>query len=116
MVSKCGERIANRSRAWLQHHEFFQKTGIDPDHLRFCRKRPEKAGICKELGIACFIDDRLDVLEAMVGVVPHRFLFGEHSSWNAVHSAYGITAVRNWVEVEPAVYRARAAHDLKACH
>ena len=42
----------------------------------FCLKRPEKAIHCRELGITHFIDDRTDVLAAMIGVVPLLYLFG----------------------------------------
>jgi hypothetical protein len=44
--------------------------------VRFCLQRPEKALHCRELGITHFIDDRTDVLEAMIGVVPNLYLFG----------------------------------------
>jgi hypothetical protein len=44
--------------------------------VRFCLKRPEKAVHCRELQITHFIDDRTDVLEAMLGVVPNLYLFG----------------------------------------
>jgi hypothetical protein len=76
LVSKCGKRVEARTRRWLAQRRFFETTGIDPEHLIFCRARPEKAPICEALGITCFVDDRWDVLAAMVGVVPHRILFG----------------------------------------
>ncbi|MDP3770860.1 MAG: hypothetical protein Q8R16_01000, partial [bacterium] len=40
----------------------YERTGIGRDHVRFCRERHEKAGICEELGITHFVDDRLEVL------------------------------------------------------
>jgi len=80
IVSKCGKRIQERTLQWFEHHRFFERTGIDRRHVRFCLKRPEKAIHCRALGITHFIDDRTDVLGAMVGVVPHRYLFGPQSS------------------------------------
>lgn len=80
LVSKCGPRIEQRSRAWLDRHAFWAETGVPRENLRFCRSRKDKAPICDELGIGFFVDDRLDVLLAMEGVVPHRFLFGASSS------------------------------------
>lgn len=85
LVSKCGENVARKSTAWLEHNGFWKQTPVLPDRVRFCRKRPEKAVICRELGITHFIDDRTDVLEAMVGVVPHRFLFT--NDWPATEAA-----------------------------
>ncbi len=76
LVSKCGERVQRRTRQWLDHHDFAARTGIPGDHLRFCLKRPEKAGHCADLGITHFVDDKLDVHQALRGVVPHRYLFG----------------------------------------
>ena len=76
LVSKCGERVQRLTRQWLEHHEFAARTGIPREHLRFCLKRPEKALHCAELGITHFVDDKLDVHQALRGVVAHRFLFG----------------------------------------
>ncbi|OHV58977.1 hypothetical protein BCD48_05695 [Pseudofrankia sp. BMG5.36] len=74
VVSKCGPKIAALTRAWLAHHEFFERTGIPPANLHFVRRRPEKAPVCARLGITHFVDDRLDVLVHMT-TVPHRYLF-----------------------------------------
>ncbi|QSI33649.1 hypothetical protein GNX71_30425 [Variovorax sp. RKNM96] len=76
LVSKCGPSVQAKSRAWLQHHRFFERTGIAPGNLRFCLQRPQKADHCRELGITHFIDDRSDVLRHLEGIVPHRYLFG----------------------------------------
>lgn len=54
------------------------------------------------LGITDFIDDRLDVLEAMRGVVPRLYLFGPQKrptpqwvipviDWSAVAEAIGVS-------------------------
>lgn len=98
LVSKCGERVQRDTRQWLDHHRFFARTGIPADHVRFCLKRPEKAIHCAELGITHFIDDKLEVHEALRGVVPNRYLFGPQpappptwvrhtETWAAVHQA-----------------------------
>ena len=76
IVSKCGPRVQERTLQWFAHHRFFERTNIDPYNVRFCLKRPEKAGICREIGITHFIDDRTDVLGPMIGVVPNLYLFG----------------------------------------
>jgi hypothetical protein len=97
-VSKCGKRVEARTRTWLAQRRFFAVTGIDPAHLLFCRTRPEKAPICERLGITCFVDDRLDVLASMQGIVASRLLFGAAGSPDA-----RITAVRGWQEAETAI-------------
>jgi hypothetical protein len=74
LVSKCGPRVQAKTLAWLEHHGFHERTGIPEDHVHFCRKRPEKEGICRELGITHFVDDRLEVLSYLSGV-PALYLF-----------------------------------------
>ncbi|GAA2604095.1 hypothetical protein [Paractinoplanes durhamensis] len=76
LVSKCGERVQRSTRRWLDHHDFFARTGIPRDHVRFCLARRDKARHCAELAITHFVDDKLDVHEALRGVVEHRYLFG----------------------------------------
>jgi len=76
IISKCGPRIQQRTLQWFDHHRFFARTGIERTNVRFCLKRPEKALHCRELGITHFIDDRVDVLQPMIGSVPNLFLFG----------------------------------------
>jgi hypothetical protein len=79
IVSKCGQSVQNKTKAWLKHWDFYSSTGFEKGHLRFCRERHEKAGICEQLQITHFIDDRLDVLEPMRGSVKNRYLFGEQT-------------------------------------
>ncbi|QKG26242.1 hypothetical protein ACTIVE_7895 [Actinomadura verrucosospora] len=76
IISKCGDRVRERTLAWLDHHDFYGRTGLARGNVRFCRKRPEKALHCAELGITHMIDDRLDVHRAIREVVPYRYLFG----------------------------------------
>lgn len=76
LVSKAGLRIQTRTRSWLATRDFFRLTGVPKEHLRFCRERPQKAEHARELVLTHFIDDRLDVLRALHGVVPRLLLFG----------------------------------------
>jgi hypothetical protein len=99
LVSKCGERVQLRTREWLAHHQFFEQTGIDPANLRFCRERPQKAIHCRELEITHFIDDRADVLVALEGIVPHRYLFGPQRKG----APRGVVPVLTWAEALAAV-------------
>ena len=74
IVSKCGPKVQQKSLNWLEHHKFYEATGIKRENVHFCRKRPDKAPICKRLGISVFIDDRLDVLIHMK-TVPTKIHF-----------------------------------------
>jgi hypothetical protein len=79
LVSKAGPRIERLTRRWLQHHRFFERTGLRPDRVRFCLRREDKRQHALELGLTHFIDDRSDVLSHLNGVVPHLLLFGVQS-------------------------------------
>ena len=68
LVSKCGSNVERKTREWLKHHRFFERTGVDPARLHFCRTRPEKGPICRALGVTHFVDDRLDVLDCLDSV------------------------------------------------
>ncbi|MEM9193512.1 MAG: hypothetical protein AAGF12_30335 [Myxococcota bacterium] len=79
LVSKCGPRIQARTRAWLAHHRFFDRTGVRPGRVLFCRRRPDKREHCLAIGATHFIDDRTDVLRHLRGVVPNLYLFGHQT-------------------------------------
>jgi hypothetical protein len=98
LVSKCGKRVEERTRAWLDHHRFFEATGIPAANIRFCRERKEKAGICVGLGITMFVDDRIDVLRHMASLVPHRLLFG--AAWSPDP---GVVPAPTWTAAEALV-------------
>ncbi len=98
LVSKCGPRIQARTRRWLEHHRFFERTGIPDTNLRFCRERHEKRGHAEALGLGFFVDDRADVLKHLVGLVPRLYLFGHQKPGRAVLT--GATPVLDWAEAE----------------
>ncbi len=100
LVSKCGPSVEAKSRAWLRHHRFFERTGIPPSNLRFCLQRPQKADHCCELGITHFIDDRADVLRHLEGVVPNRYLFGPQRK---PVTAPGMVLLPTWEEADALV-------------
>lgn len=95
LVSKCGPTVQAKTRAWLDHHQFWARTGMPRGHLRFCLKRPDKAVHARELGLTAMIDDRVDVLVHLDGIVRERLLFGEQDrpapAWARV--------VRDWAAV-----------------
>lgn len=96
VISKCGPRIQERTEQWLRFHRFFEKVDVNELQVRFCRRRAEKAIHCRELGVTHFVDDRADVLDHMVGIVEHRYLFGTRSvSENGDH-----VRVKDWTEAE----------------
>lgn len=100
LVSACGPRVQRRTQQWLIHHRVHERTNIPPSHVRFCRRRPDKAVHCAELAITHFVDDRLDVLVALADLVPHRYLFGAHSGSPLPP---GIEHTPTWADAEAAI-------------
>ncbi len=98
IISKCGRRVEEKSILWLQHHKFFEKTDIDSDRLFFCRKRPEKAGIAQRLGVTHYIDNQIDIIKSMDGIVPNLFLFAPNV--RATVSQKGFHIVPSWAKFE----------------
>jgi len=99
VISKCGPRVQERTLQWLDHQEFYERTGVRRDSVRFCRRRAEKAIHCAELGITHMIDDRLEVHVALRGLVPNLYLFGVQ----AEGAPEWVRHTPTWPEVEVAV-------------
>jgi hypothetical protein len=99
VISKAGHRVQAKTERWLAHHDFYASTGIGADHIRFVRERADKAVVCRELGITHFVDDRADVLEHLVGVVEHLYLFGPQALSTPSH----MVAVPTWEVAEQSI-------------
>jgi tRNA(Leu) C34 or U34 (ribose-2'-O)-methylase TrmL len=76
LVSKCGRTVQDRTLRWLDAHDFYARTGLPRDQIRFCRARPDKRIHCVELGLTHFVDDHPEVHEAIRGYVDHQYFFG----------------------------------------
>jgi hypothetical protein len=96
LVSKCGPRVQERSRRWLEAHDFYARTGMDPDHLRFCLQRPDKRGHCEDLALTHFVDDHPEVHLAIRDVVDHQYFFGPQVTSVPSYGEHAPT----WADVE----------------
>jgi hypothetical protein len=97
LVSKCGPQTELRAQQWLATRGFADATGVPDANVRFCRQRADKAGICDELGITHFVDDRLEVL-SYLATVEHRFLFDPDPAEVAEFAEHlaGVSVVEDW--------------------
>lgn len=100
LVSKAGPRVQQRSLDWLHHHDFFTHTGIPATNVRFCLRRADKAIHCTELAITHFIDDNLEIHQALTGLVPHRYLFGPQPLRKLPHD---VLPTPSWPDTEIAI-------------
>lgn len=95
LVSKCGPGVQAKTRAWLDRQDFWRRTGMDRGHLRFCLRRPDKAVHARQLRLTVMIDDRVDVLAHLDGLVGERLLFGEQDR----QAPAWATRVLDWADV-----------------
>lgn len=63
IVSKAGSKISARSLEWLDKFEFFEQTGMERKNVHFCRERPQKGDIARELQLTHFVDDAIENLQ-----------------------------------------------------
>jgi hypothetical protein len=106
LISKCGPRVQARTLCWLKAHDFYQRTGLAPDHIQFCRTRPDKRLHCQQLALTHFVDDHPEVHAAIRGTVDHQYFFGPQ---HHPVPGYGIHTP-TWADVETRI------RDSLACH
>jgi len=101
LISKCTEWAEEKILAWLIDNDFYDKTGVNPKNVFFCRERHEKDKICKENNITYFIDDRLEVLSHMVETVPHLFLYQPDQAEIDEYRQFlpKVTKVESWEDI-----------------
>ena len=106
IISKAGPKIQQRSRKWLEHTDFFARTGIGPTNLVFVRERRDKAGACRQWHVTHFVDDHVGVLQHLT-TVPHRYLFtgGSGASTSPQQVPPGIEVADSWTTVEELLRR-----------
>ncbi len=93
IISKASKSTQAATRVWLNKVKFYKNTGFISSNLFFCSKRHEKRELCKPLGITHFIDDNIEVLQALKGLIPNLFLFGTSNA------PEGFIAVNDWDEL-----------------
>ncbi len=71
--------MERHTRDWLHASDFYQTTGLSPEHVRFCRERAGKRPICDELPITHFADDRINLMQILRETVPHLYRFAAES-------------------------------------
>lgn len=87
IVSKASRATAAAMRQWLAAVHFYQVTGLHAANIHICEKRADKIPIAQALNLSHFIDDNLDTLERMTGIVEHRLHFGGTAGSSSVAPA-----------------------------
>lgn len=79
-VSKCGLNIELKTVDWLNEYGY---ASMLEGRTHFVRRRELKAPMAEALQLDIFIDDRIEILQCMEGIVEHRIQF---SSWEQVNA------------------------------
>jgi len=66
IISYAGSSMEQKSKLWLTHHNFYEKTGLLERNVVVCRIPSQKATICDRLGITHFVDDHQRILKPMI--------------------------------------------------
>lgn len=82
LISKCGEKVEMKSLVWLASKSYVPGM-LHMHRIHFVRKRHLKSPMALALELDIFIDDRQDVLDHMVEIVPHLILF---TSWEQANT------------------------------
>ena len=101
LVSKFGSRIQARTLRWLDGHDFYRRSGLTRDRVRFCRSRADKRVHCLELALTHSVDDHPEVHTAIRGAVAHQYLFGPQRQPVPGYGQHAPT----WTDVERLVGR-----------
>lgn len=100
LVSKATIENQNKTESWLVHNNFHTRTGIEKPNVFFCREHIDKKTICQNLGLTHFIDDKLKVLQYLIGHVPNLYLFSPEEEDIQGFEKYlsDVVVVKNWSE------------------
>ena len=61
IISKAKEKYIQRNLDLLNAHKFFEKTGLNPDHVHFVNEYEDKGVLGKQLNLTHIVDDSLKV-------------------------------------------------------
>lgn len=75
VVYNATDVVDHKILAWMEFHDVFGKTGIARNKIHRTEHGRDKSSVCLRYKATHFIDDRLEVLGHLIGIVPHLFLF-----------------------------------------
>jgi len=99
VISKVNPRQLAGLTKWCLDHDFFHKTNLPIQNMRFCEKRYDKGPIASGLCITHMIDDRPEVMAHMPRSVV-KILFNPIVKDVEYWKQDGCIIVYSWTEIE----------------
>ena len=103
VISKVNPKQMFEVAEWMYKNDFFQKTGLPIENVRFCADRHGKGPIANGLGINCFIDDRPEVMSHMPRNV-YKMLFQPIPEEVKQFGQEHVLIVNSWNEIEKQIF------------
>jgi hypothetical protein len=103
LVTRCGRKVRGRRLSWLDHHDFWKRTGIPRVPPRYCWSPRNKSDACYDMGMTHFIDDDPRELVYLEGYIPNLICLQEEAQQMAetsLFNALSMTRVDSWSEIE----------------
>jgi len=101
IISRAGPTVQRKTDEWLCHHEFFKKTGVRQLDIHYTLTRDEKTRVARKEDVTHFVDDKLEVLGFMMGIIPNLYAFRAppfHKN-KMPYIATQVTHVDSWQEL-----------------
>jgi hypothetical protein len=113
LVSKCGIVVQKKTSAWLEHHNFYAKTGIPRENVMYCLERIDKEGIARKLRLNAFIDDRVEILSYLKEFCPILLAINARQNEMDKYSDLGAfyMHVSGWDKVWPVIQQKVREYD-----
>ena len=74
-ITRAGGPTRRALADWFRDQQFFESTELSMGRVFYTSTRDEKIGVAMDQGVTHFIDDRLEVLMGMLGIVPNLIAF-----------------------------------------
>jgi hypothetical protein len=88
IIYNASEIIDSKIFGWLNYNDFFRQTGIDKGHVLRSNTGRKKNLFCKNMQLTHFVDDRLEVLNCLMGLVPNLYLL--NGQWEEIKKHGGV--------------------------
>ena len=103
LITRCGVKVRGRRLSWLDHHDFWKRTGIPRVPPRYCWTPKNKSDVCYDMGMSHFVDDDPRELVHLEGSIQNLICLQplqSHADALARFMATSVTRVESWREIE----------------